>query len=50
MIDAKSESEAAAALELARQILEGQLALKLHPEKTKVVSVGQRLRVPGIPV
>lgn len=39
VIFAKSESEAAAALELARQILEGQLALKLHPEKTQVVSV-----------
>ena len=39
VIFAKSESEAAAALELARQVLEGQLGLRLHPEKTQVVSV-----------
>ena len=39
VIFAKSESEAAAALELARALLEGQLGLRLHPEKTQVVSV-----------
>jgi RNA-directed DNA polymerase len=39
VIFAKSESEAEAALGLARQIVEGELGLKLHPEKTRVVSV-----------
>lgn len=39
VIFAKSESEAAAALSLARQGLEGELGLRLHPEKTGVVSV-----------
>lgn len=39
VIFAKSEEEAAAALELARAILESQLGLRLHPEKTGVVSV-----------
>jgi RNA-directed DNA polymerase len=39
VIFAKSESEAAAALELARAVLEGELGLLLHPEKTRVVSV-----------
>jgi RNA-directed DNA polymerase len=39
VIFAKSESEANAALELARAVLEGQLGLRLHPEKTGVVSV-----------
>ena len=34
----KSESESSTALELARQILEGQCGLELHPEKTRVVS------------
>lgn len=37
----KSEGEAAAALELARQVLEGELGLTLHPEKTRVVSLTQ---------
>lgn len=36
---AKSETEAAAALEVAREVLEGRLGLQLHPEKTRVVSV-----------
>ena len=36
---ARSESEANAALERAREILEGQLGLRLHPEKTRVVPV-----------
>jgi hypothetical protein len=36
---AKSEDEAAAALTLARQVLEEELGLRLHPEKTRVVSV-----------
>ena len=31
--------EATAALALARQVLEGELGLRLHPEKTRVVSV-----------
>jgi RNA-directed DNA polymerase len=35
----KSESEAQAALEAARAMLEGELRLQLHPEKTGVVSV-----------
>ena len=38
---AKSESEAEAALALASQVLEGQLGLRLHPEKTQVVSLDQ---------
>ena len=36
---AKSESEATAALTLAQAILEEQLGLRLHPEKTRVVSI-----------
>lgn len=36
---AKSEDEAAAALTLARRVLEEELGLRLHPEKTRVVSV-----------
>lgn len=36
---AKSEAEAAAALTLAQQVLEEELGLRLHPEKTRVVSV-----------
>lgn len=39
VIFAKSEGEADAALRACREILEGQLALVLHPEKTRVVSV-----------
>ena len=39
VIFAKSESEATAALQRAREVLEGQLGLRLHPEKTQVVSV-----------
>ena len=39
VVFAKSESEATSALEKARQILEGQLGLALHPEKTRVVSI-----------
>src|SRR5207249_2467844 len=39
VIFAKSESEASAALELARQVLEGEWGLRVHPEKTRVVSV-----------
>ena len=39
VVFAKSESEARQALEKARQILEGDLGLMLHPEKTRVVSV-----------
>ena len=39
VIFARSESEANAALTLARQVLEGQLGLHLHPEKTRIVSV-----------
>ena len=41
VIFAKSEGEAAAALQLAREVLEGELGLTLHPEKTRVVSVAQ---------
>jgi len=41
VIFAKSESEAVAALQLARDTLEGQLGLRLHPEKTQVISVTQ---------
>lgn len=36
-----SEAEAATALALARSILEERLGLRLHPEKTRVVSVAQ---------
>jgi RNA-directed DNA polymerase len=36
---ARSEEEARAALALAREVLEGELGLTLHPEKTRVVSV-----------
>jgi RNA-directed DNA polymerase len=39
VIFAKSESEAEAALQLAQEVLEGELGLRLHPEKTGVVSV-----------
>jgi RNA-directed DNA polymerase len=39
VIFAKSEGEAAAALTVARQVLEEELGLRLHPEKTRVVSV-----------
>jgi len=39
VIFARSEGEAKDALELARKVLEGQLGLRLHPEKTRVVSV-----------
>jgi RNA-directed DNA polymerase len=38
---ARSESEAHAALELARETLEGRPGLRLHPEKTRVVTVAQ---------
>ena len=38
---ARSESEAMQALDLARGILEGELSLALHPEKTRVVSVAE---------
>jgi RNA-directed DNA polymerase len=41
VIFARSESEAHAALELARETLEGRLGLRLHPEKTRVVTVAQ---------
>ncbi len=41
VIFAKSESEATAALPLAREVLEGELGLTLHPEKTRVVSVAE---------
>lgn len=39
VIFAKSEAAATSALKLAQEVLEGQLKLKLHPEKTRVVSV-----------
>lgn len=39
VVFARSESEALAALELARTVLEGQLGLRLHPDKTRVVAV-----------
>jgi hypothetical protein len=41
VIFTKSESEAEAALNACQEILEGQLGLVLHPEKTRVVSVDQ---------
>jgi RNA-directed DNA polymerase len=41
VIFAKSESEAQAALTLTRQILEGEMELQVHPEKTRVVSVAE---------
>jgi RNA-directed DNA polymerase len=39
VIFARSESEARQALALAREVLEGELGLAMHPEKTRVVSV-----------
>jgi len=39
VIFARSEAEAAAALETARGVLEGELGLALHPEKTRVTTV-----------
>jgi len=39
VIFARSEGEAAKALCLAQEVLEGELGLALHPEKTRVVSV-----------
>ena len=39
VIFARSQSEAEAALERAREILEGELKLRLHPEKTRIVTV-----------
>jgi RNA-directed DNA polymerase len=39
VIFARSESEAQQALTLAREVLEGELGLAMHPEKTRVVSV-----------
>ena len=41
VIFARSESEAEEALSFAREILEGELKLRLHPEKTRVVSVAR---------
>jgi RNA-directed DNA polymerase len=41
VIFTKSEGEAAAALSLAEGVLEGELGLRLHPEKTRVVSVAE---------
>jgi len=41
VIFARSQSEAAAAKALAQEILEGRLGLRLHPEKTRVVSVDE---------
>jgi RNA-directed DNA polymerase len=41
VVFARSESEASAALLLAREVLEGELGLSLHPEKTRVVSVAE---------
>jgi RNA-directed DNA polymerase len=41
VIFAKSEGEAQEALSVARQVLEGELGLSLHPEKTRVVSVDE---------
>lgn len=41
VVFARSEGEATAALGLAREVLEGELGLTLHPEKTRVVSVIQ---------
>ena len=39
VVFAKSEGEAIQALTLACEVLEGELGLRLHPEKTRVVSV-----------
>ncbi len=43
VIFAKSEEAATSALSLAREVLEGELKLRLHPEKTGVVSVREYL-------
>jgi hypothetical protein len=49
VIFARSESEAAAALQLAREILEGELGLRLPPAKTRVVSVAAGVEFLGYP-
>ena len=41
VIFARSEAQAEAALIVARQVLEGEPGLSLHPEKTRVVSVSR---------
>lgn len=41
IIFARSKSEAERALALCREILEGEMGLRLHPEKTRVVSVDE---------
>lgn len=47
VIFTKSESEAVAALDRCRSLLEGPLGLRLHPEKTRVVSVASGLEFLG---
>jgi RNA-directed DNA polymerase len=47
VIFAKSEGEAAAALTLAREVLEREWGLRLHPEKTRVVSVAHGFELLG---
>ena len=49
VIFAKSESAAQQALSLARQVLEGEMGLGLHPEKTRVVSVDAGVEFLGFP-
>ncbi len=41
VVFARTKSEAEVALQLAREVLEGELGLRLHPEKTRVVSVNE---------
>ena len=41
VIFARSEAEATAALALVREVLEGQMKLTLHPDKTRVVAVAE---------
>jgi RNA-directed DNA polymerase len=47
VIFARSENEAAVALQLARAVLEGELGLVLHPAKTRVVSVAEGVEFLG---
>jgi RNA-directed DNA polymerase len=47
VIFARSEGEAAAALSLAQEVLEGQMGLRLHPEKTRVESVAAGIEFLG---
>jgi RNA-directed DNA polymerase len=46
----KLDRKAERALEVAKQILEGQLKLKVHPEKTRHCPLPRRIRLPGVSI